>query len=111
MKVFRIGTSELELIEEGLELVEHRRYDSYTVSKCMGLPYEEAEYDLAHVRTTRKLLQDQRLQELCERCLSYFWDMYKDTGCLCDELETLVDDMGIEEEDLKELFIEAGFEE
>ena len=69
------------------------------------------EYELAHIKTTRKLLQDQRLQELCERCLSYFWDMYKEMGGFCDLLEELIDDMGIDEEELVELFHEAGFEE
>ena len=114
MRVLNIGTSEMGYIEEGLKLVEEKKYGSYTVAKCMRLPQEDIdkeEYEVSHIRTTSKLLQDQRLQELCERCLSYFWDMYKEMGGFCDLLEELIDDMGIDEEELVELFHEAGFEE
>lgn len=110
MKVFRIGTSELRLIDEALDYLGGTYNQMIQVEEDKKTK-KEIEYKEAHIRTTRSLLRDQRLQELCERCLSYFWDMYKDTGCLCDELETLAEDMGIEEEDLKGLFIEAGFEE
>ena len=101
MKVLNIGTSEMEIIKEALD---------NRIKEEMELG-EMSDYDFAHLRTTRKLLQDQRLQELCERCLSYFWDMYKEMGGFCDLLEELIDDMGITEEELVELFKEAGFEE
>ena len=101
MKVLNIGTSEMEIIKEALD---------NKIKEEMELG-EMSDYDFAHLRTTRKLLQDQRLQELCERCLSYFWDMYKEMGGFCDLLEELIDDMGIDEEELVELFHEAGFEE
>ena len=101
MKVLNIGTSEMEIIKEALD---------NKIKEEMELG-EMSDYDFAHLRTTRKLLQDQRLQELCERCLSYFWDMYKEMGGFCDLLEELIDDMGITEEELAELFKEAGFEE
>ena len=97
MKVLNIGTSEMEIIKEALDSkIEEERE--------LG---EMSDYDFAHLRSTRKLLQDQRLQELCERCLSYFWDEYQMTGDFGD----LVDDMGIEDEELVELFREAGFGE
>ena len=101
MKVLNIGTSEMEIIKEALDS---------KIEEEMELG-EMNDYDFAHLRTTRKLLQDQRLQELCERCLSYFWDMYKEMGGFCDLLEELIDYMGIDEEELVELFHEAGFEE
>lgn len=101
MKVLNIGTSEMEIIKEALD---------NRIKEEMELG-EMNDYDFAHLRTTRKLLQDQRLQELCERCLSYFWDMYKEMGGFCDLLEELIDDMGIDEEELVELFKEAGYEE
>ena len=101
MKVLNIGTSEMEIIKEALDSKIEDEMD-------LG---EMDDYDFAHLRTTRKLLQDQRLQELCERCLSYFWDMYKEMGGFCDLLEELIDDMGIKDEELVELFHEAGFEE
>lgn len=97
MKVLNIGTSEMEIIKEALD---------NRIKEEMELG-EMSNYDFAHLRTTRKLLQDQRLQELCERCLSYFWDEYKMTGDLGD----FIDDMGLDEEELVELFHEAGFEE
>lgn len=109
MKVFRIGTSELVLIDEAL-----KEYQESMEEHLDMLEEEDVlstQYDIAHIKTTRKLLQDQRLQELCERCLSYFWDMYKEMGGFCDLLEELIDDMGIDEEELVELFHEAGFEE
>ena len=101
MKVLNIGTSEMEIIKEALD---------NRIKEEMELG-EMSDYDFAHLRTTRKLLQDQRLQELCERCLSYFWDMYKEMGGFCDLLEELINDMGIDEEELVELFKEAGYEE
>ena len=97
MKVLNIGTSEMEIIKEALDS---------KIEEEMELG-EMNDYDFAHLRTTRKLLQDQRLQELCERCLSYFWDEYQMTGDLGD----FIDDMGLDEEELVELFHEAGFEE
>lgn len=105
MKVLEIGTSELELIDEAL-----KEYQESVEEHLDMLEEEdvlEAQYDIAHIKTTRTLLQRQRLQELCERCLSYFWDEYKMTGDFGD----LVDDMGIENEELVELFKAAGFEE
>ena len=101
MKVLNIGTSEMEIIKEALDS---------KIEEEMELG-EMNDYDFAHLRTTRKLLQDQILQELCERCLSYFWDMYKEMGGFCDLLEELIDDMGITEEELVMLFKEAGYEE
>ena len=87
MKVLNIGTSEMEIIKEALD---------NRIKEEMELG-EMSNYDFAHLRTTRKLLQDQRLQELCERCLSYFWDMYEDMGGFSDEIEGLMEDMGIDE--------------
>ena len=97
MKVLNIGTAEMEIIKEALDS---------KIEEEMELG-EMNDYDFAHLRTTRKLLQDQRLQELCERCLSYFWDEYKMTGDLGD----FIDDMGLDEEEIVELFREAGFKE
>lgn len=115
MKVFNIGNKELSHIMEGLELVEQRRNNTYTTMKCMGFPQVELdakERELTQVRTTRTLMKDVRLQELCERCLSYFADRLFDGGVdEWPEVEGLADDMGITEEELKSLFNEAGFEE
>lgn len=105
MKVLEIGTKELALIDEALEdyqdcMEEH--LDMFDEEDVL-----EAQEEIAHIKTTRTLLKRQRLQELCERCLSYFWEEYKMTGDFGD----LVDDMGIENEELVELFKAAGFEE
>ena len=110
MKVLNIGTSEMDIIEEALDYL-GGTYNQMIQGEEDKKLKEEFEYREAHIRTTRKLLQDQRLQELCERCLSYFWDMYKEMGGFCDLLGELIDDMGITEEELVELFKEAGFEE
>ena len=110
MKVLNIGTSEMEIIEEALDYLGGTYNQMIQEEKDKKLK-EELEYREAHIRTTCKIIKDQRLQELCERCLSYFWDMYKEMGGFCDLLEELIDDMGIDEEELVELFHEAGFEE
>ena len=110
MKVLNIGTSEMDIIEEALDYLGGTYNQMIQGEKDKKLK-EELEYREAHIRTTCKIIKDQRLQELCERCLSYFWDMYKEMGGFCDLLEELIDDMGIEEEELVELFHEAGFEE
>ena len=110
MKVLNIGTSEMEIIEEALDYL-GGTYNQMIQGEENKKLKEEFEYREAHIRTTRALLQDQRLQELCERCLSYFWDMYKEMGGFCDLLEELIDDMGLDEEELVELFHEAGYEE
>ena len=110
MKVLNIGTSEMEIIEEALDYLGGTYNQMIQGEKDKKLK-EELEYKEAHIRTTCKIIKDQRLQELCERCLSYFWDMYKEMGGFCDLLEEFIDDMGIDEEELVELFKEAGFEE
>ena len=110
MKVLNIGTSEMDIIEEALDYLGGTYNQMIQGEKDKKLK-EELEYREAHIRTTCKIIKDQRLQELCERCLSYFWDMYKEMGGFCDLLEELIDDMGIDEEELVDLFHEAGFEE
>lgn len=110
MKVLNIGTSEMDIIEEALDYLGGTYNGMIQVEQDKKIK-EEMEYREAHIRTTCKIIKDQRLQELCERCLSYFWDMYKEMGGFCDLLEELIDDMGIDEEELVELFHEAGFEE
>lgn len=110
MKVLNIGTSEMDIIGEALDYLGGTYNGMIQVEQDKKIK-EEMEYREAHIRTTCKIIKDQRLQELCERCLSYFWDMYKEMGGFCDLLEELIDDMGITEEELVELFKEAGFEE
>ena len=101
MKVLNIGTSEMEIIKEALDS---------KIEKEMELG-EMNDYDFAHLRTTRKLLQDQRLQELCERILGYVWSMYQEVDAFTDDILDIADDMGITEEELVMLFKEAGYEE
>lgn len=109
MKVFRIGTSELVLIDEAL-----KEYQESMEEHLDMLEEEDVlstQYDIAHIKTTRKLLRDQRLQELCERCLSYFWDRLSIEGIDNPDVEWLAEDMGLNVEEFIELFHEAGFEE
>lgn len=106
MKVLNIGTSEMDIIEEALDYLGGTYNQMIQGEKDKKLK-EEFEYREAHIRTTCKIIKDQRLQELCERCLSYFWNEYQMTGDFGD----LVDDMGIDDEELVKLFKEAGFEE
>lgn len=110
MKVFRIGNSEVSIIEEALSHKEDL-YGKLLKEESKENIRRDLEYELAHVRTTRKLLQDQRLQELCERCLSYFWDRLSIEGIDNPDVEWLAEDMGLNVEEFIELFHEAGFEE
>lgn len=111
MKVYNIGTSEQELIIEALELLADAEASALK-NEMDKKEAELVEYQLAHTRTTAKLLSDQRLQELCERCLSYFADRLFDGGSEeWPEVESLADDMGLDDEELKELFREAGYGE
>ena len=109
MKVLEIGTSELKLIDEVLKEYQELEEEHLDLLEEEDIPSTQ-DY-IAHIKTIRTLLKRQRLQELCERCLSYFWDMYKEMGGFCDLLEEFIDDMGITEEELVEMFHEAGFEE
>lgn len=110
MKVFRIGTSEVRLIEEALEVLED--INSNALKNEMNSKEKEiVNYNISHMRTTRKLLSDRSLQELCERCLSYFWDRLNAEGIDNPDVEWLAEDMGLTEEELIELFNEAGFKE
>ena len=110
MKVFRIGTSEVRLIEEALEVLED--INSNALKNEMDSKEKEiVNYNISHMRTTRKLLSDRSLQELCERCLSYFWDRLNAEGIDNPDVEWLAEDMGLTEEELIELFNEAEFKE
>lgn len=54
--------------------------------------------------------KDMSLQELAERCMSYFWDMVEDNDYVPDEFEELAEDMGLSSDEVIELFRKAGFE-
>ena len=110
MKVLNIGTSEMDIIEEALDYL-GGTYNQMIQGEEDKKLKEEFEYKEAHIRTTCKIIKDQRLQELCERCLSYFWDRLSIEGIDNPDVEWLAEDMGIDEEELVELFHEAGFEE
>lgn len=97
MKVYNIGNGEVELIDKALVVLQQDQ----------GL----SEYDRAHARTTLTLMKDMRLQELCEVCLSYFWDRLKEEGVDNPDVEYVADMIGVDEEELKLLFKEAGYEE
>ena len=105
MKGLEIGTSELRLIDEVLKEYQELEEEHLDLLEEEDIPATQ-DY-IAHIKTTRTLLKRQRLQELCERCLSYFWDDYKMMGGFGDFL----DDMGLDDEELVEFFHEAGFEE
>ena len=109
MKVLEIGTSELRLIDEVLKEYQELEEEHLDLLEEEDIPSTQ-DY-IAHIKTIRTLLKRQRLQELCERCLSYFWDMYKEMGGFCDLLGEFMEGTGIDEEELVELFHEAGFEE
>lgn len=109
MRVFNVHNEEVKVIKEALQLLEK---EAQKALKCSDEDvYEEACTSLVHISTITKKMEDYRLQELCERCLSYFWDRLVNEGVDNPDVEYLADDMGISEEELKSLFLEAGYEE
>ena len=110
MKVLNIGTSEMEIIEEALDYL-GGTYNQMIQGEDDKKLKEEFEYREAHIRTTCKIIKDQRLQELCERCLSYFWDRLSIEGTDNPDVEWLAEDMGLNVEEFIELFHDAGFGE
>ena len=106
MVVYDLGVTEEALLKASLKAKEEE------LQKVLAQDHdkktrEEAEYDLAHVRAIGTIMQRKSLQELCERCLSYFWDEYQMTGDFGD----LLDDMEITQEELVRLFNAAGYED
>lgn len=110
MKVLNIGNGEMGIILKALEKLEETQ-ESLLKEELDVVERGAIEYMVAHTRTTRKLLRDQRLQELCENCLSYFWDHLVEEGTDNPDVEWLADKIGIDEFELKGLFEEAGYEE
>ena len=110
MKVLNIGTTELGIIEDSLEYYESV-CEAWVKNEKDTQVKEEAIHMSSQVRQTRKLLQDQGLQELCEKCLSYFWDRLSTEGVCNPDVEWLSEEMILTEQELMELFKEAGFEE
>lgn len=110
MKVFRIGNSEVTAIEMALESV-LEVMKSQLENKEEGIDPRDLEYTIAHTRTTLALLKDQSLQELCEKCLSYFWDRLSEEGLSNPDVEYLAEEMGLSERELRLLFMEAGYDD
>lgn len=110
MKVLNIGTSEMEIIKESLDYL-GGTYNGMIQAEQDEKTKEEMKYKEAHIRTTCRLVKDMRLQELCEKCLSYFWDRLSEEGVCNPDVEWLSEEMVLTEQELMELFKEAGFEE
>ena len=51
-----------------------------------------------------------QVQEFVERCLAILWSEYLEYMEPTDALEELMDDMGIDQTDLVELFGQCGYE-
>lgn len=54
--------------------------------------------------------QDLSVREVVEHCLAYFADRLFDGGVDWPEIEMLVDDIGIDEEELKDIFNKLGYD-
>ena len=110
MRVLNIGTLEMEIIEEALDYL-GGTYSQMIQVEQDGKIKEEMVYKEAHIRTTCKIIKDQRLQELCERILGYVWSLYQEVDEFTDDILDIADDMGIDEDEMEGLFREAGFGE
>lgn len=72
---------------------------------------EELEKMVEYTGEVKDKFKEMDLQELTERCMSYFWDRVCDGAAdEWPEVENLCDDMGVSADELIELFRKAGFE-
>ena len=110
MKVFRIGDSEVGIIKDAVEYY-GGAYELQARNEKDPHSKEAAEDEAAHIRTVRSLLNDLSLQELCEKCLSYFWDRLSEEGLDNPDVEYLAEEMGLSERELRLLFMEAGYDD
>lgn len=76
----------------------------------VGEEFDEIDKMVDYAASLRDKAKEMDLQELAERCMSYFWDMVKDNDDVSDEFEELSEDMGLSSDEVIELFRKAGFE-
>lgn len=76
----------------------------------VGEEFDEIDKMVDYAVSLRDKAKEMDLQELAERCMSYFWDMCKETDGFCDELEVLAEDMGLSSDEVIALFRKAGFD-
>lgn len=111
MKVFNFDQGNMNVIQAALE---NRLTEDLQTASVLA-DGEDKDCVLDSIQTTRETLtkiKDQSLQELAERCMSYFWDRLSNEGIDNPDVEWLAASMGIDDEDeLLTLFIQAGFEE
>lgn len=114
MLVLNISVREAELLKgelEGCRDMAQEMYDNAGDDETEKVIRKDEIKTLDHI--IEEGLDDNwvRRGELVERCLSYFWEMYKDFDGFDDTMTELMDDMGIDEEELKDLFNELGYTE
>ena len=109
MKINRLGDSEQNLIIEALDKLEEVEYDRWA-NAAPGLEKGVIEYKLAHIQTTKALVQDSCLQELTEKVLSYVWNMYLEKGQVEEDMLTLMSEMGISRSEFESRFKAMGYE-
>lgn len=76
----------------------------------VGEEFDEIDKMVDYTKELYNKSKEMDLQELAERCMSYFWDMVKDNEDVPDEFEELAEDMGLSSDEVIELFRKAGFE-
>lgn len=54
---------------------------------------------------------NQKFQEFVERCLSVLWDQYREYDCFPDDVQYMLEDMGITEDEAVEMFRVLGYGE
>lgn len=113
MLVLNIKNSDVDIIKEALEGLE----------ECSRNQLDEEldpEVEIATENTIQRCeflrryyIGDNWIQrgELVEKCLGYFWDRFKEEGIESPEIEYLMDDMGLEEWEFRDLFMALGYEE
>lgn len=109
MIVLNLNRQDMATVIDALDCYQES-YRNMLKNAEVGEEFDEIDKMVDYSVSLRDKAKEMDLQELAERCMSYFWDMYEEMGGFCDELEELREDMGLEESELVALFRKAGFD-
>lgn len=109
MIVLNLNRQDMATVIDALDCYQES-YRNMLKNAEVGEEFDEIDKMVDYSVSLRDKAKEMDLQELAERCMSYFWDMVEDNDCVPDEFEDLAEDMGIETDELIELFRKAGFD-
>lgn len=109
MLVLNLDSRDRNTLVDALDCYQES-YRNMLKSAAVGEEFDAIDKMVDYSVSLRDKAKEMDLQELAERCMSYFWDMVEDNDCVPDEFEELAEDMGLSSDEVIELFRKAGFE-